>query len=74
MDSQDDKREEAVPEECHRADHRYGREEYSKMVDSEEERDRKEENGGDCLSSSEEDQSMSGYEKHFMPTVFELRV
>ncbi|XP_033945011.1 interleukin 12 receptor, beta 2a, like [Pseudochaenichthys georgianus] len=74
MDSQDDKREEAVPEECHRADHRYGREEYSKMVDSEEERDKKEENGGDCLSSSEEDQSMSGYEKHFMPTVFELRV
>ncbi|KAF3846472.1 hypothetical protein F7725_003550, partial [Dissostichus mawsoni] len=57
MDSQDDKREEAVPEECHRADHRYGREEYSKMVDSEEERDREEENGEDCLSSSEEDQS-----------------
>ncbi|KAL3053893.1 hypothetical protein OYC64_006255 [Pagothenia borchgrevinki] len=74
MDSQDDKREEAVPEECHRADHRYGREEYSKMVDSEEERDRKEENEEDCLSSSEEDQSTSGYEKHFMPTIFELRV
>ncbi|XP_063759628.1 interleukin 12 receptor, beta 2a, like isoform X3 [Eleginops maclovinus] len=72
MDSQDDKREEAVPEECHRTDHRYGREEYSKMVDSEEERDKEEKKGEDCWSSSEEDNSTSGYEKHFMPTTFEL--
>ncbi|XP_031168540.1 interleukin 12 receptor, beta 2a, like isoform X1 [Sander lucioperca] len=67
MDCQDDQREEAVTEECHRTDHRYRREEYSKMVDSDEERDRE-----DCWSSTEEEQLTSGYEKHFMPTAFEI--
>ncbi|XP_074513020.1 interleukin 12 receptor, beta 2a, like isoform X2 [Sebastes fasciatus] len=65
---QDDQREETVTEECHRTDRRYGREEYSKMIDSDEERDREE----DCWSSSEEGQSTSGYEKHFMPTALEV--
>ncbi|KAF1379394.1 hypothetical protein PFLUV_G00175610 [Perca fluviatilis] len=58
MDCQDDQREEAVTKECHRTDHRYRREEYSKMVDSDEERDREEdENREDCWSSTEEEQT-----------------
>lgn len=58
MDSQDD-----VTEESHGTDQKRGREAYSKMVDSDEER---------SLSSSEEEQCTSGYEKHFMPTVSEI--
>ncbi|XP_029294568.1 interleukin 12 receptor, beta 2a, like isoform X2 [Cottoperca gobio] len=72
MDCKEDQKEEAAAEECPRTDHRYGREEYSKMVDSDEERDREEENREDCWSSSEENQSTSGYEKHFMPTACEV--
>ncbi|KAK9534959.1 hypothetical protein VZT92_007372 [Zoarces viviparus] len=60
VDCQDDRREKAVKEECQRTDHR-GREDYSKMVDSDEERD-----GEASWSSSE------GYEKHFMPTALEV--
>ncbi|KAF7658629.1 hypothetical protein LDENG_00010260 [Lucifuga dentata] len=55
--------------------HRYGREDYSKMIDSDEERDRKqeeEEDRDDSLSSSEDGPLMSGYEKHFMPTALEV--
>lgn len=63
MRCQDDQRGDTVTEECDRTDHR--REEYSKMVDSDEERD-------DCCSSSEEEQFTSGYEKHFMPTALEI--
>lgn len=68
VDSQDDQREDVITEECNRKDRRYAREEYSKMVDSDEERD-----GEDCWSSSEEEQSTSGYEKHFMPTALEVQ-
>ncbi|XP_049925815.1 interleukin 12 receptor, beta 2a, like [Epinephelus moara] len=71
-DCQDDQGEEAVMEECHRTDRRYGREEYSRMVDSDEERDRKEEHREDSWSSAEDEQSTSGYEKHFMPTELEV--
>ncbi|TNN80585.1 Interleukin-6 receptor subunit beta [Liparis tanakae] len=70
-DCQDDQRKEDVAEECHGTDHRYGREEYTKMDDSDKERDR-EENGEDVWSSSEEEQPESGYEKHFMPTALEV--
>ncbi|XP_044036321.1 interleukin 12 receptor, beta 2a, like isoform X2 [Siniperca chuatsi] len=72
LECQDDQREDAVTEECHRTDHRHGREEYSKMVDSDDERDKEEEDRGDCWSSSEEEQLTSGYEKHFMPTALEV--
>ncbi|XP_047428092.1 interleukin 12 receptor, beta 2a, like [Mugil cephalus] len=65
MDFQDDQRETVVAGECDRTDHRYGREEYSKMLDSDEERDV-------CWSSSEEEPFSSGYEKHFMPTDLEI--
>ncbi|XP_062264720.1 interleukin 12 receptor, beta 2a, like [Platichthys flesus] len=68
---QEEPRENAVTKECGRVDHSHGREEYSKMVDSDEERDR-EEDKEDCWSSSEEDESTTGYEKHFMPTALEI--
>lgn len=70
-DCRDDQRKEAVAEEGHGTNHRYRREEYSKMVDFDEERNRGE-NGEDVWSSSEEEQPESGYEKHFMPTAFEV--
>ncbi|KAM6905336.1 interleukin 12 receptor, beta 2a, like [Xenentodon cancila] len=63
MDCQDGRRVDVVPED--RTDHRYGKGEYSKMDNSDEERD-------DCSSSPEEDQFTSGYEKHFMPSVSEI--
>lgn len=73
-DCQDDQREEAVTEEeCHRTDRRYGKQEYSKMLDSDEEGGREEESREDCGSSSEEEQSTSGYERHFMPTAREVQ-
>lgn len=72
MDCQYDQMEDAVTEECHRTDIICGREAYSKMVDSDEERDREEEDRKDCWSSSEEEQCTSGYEKHFMPTASEI--
>lgn len=68
-DCQDDQSEDAIAKLGGRANHRYGRKEYSKMVDSDEERD-KEEVGDDC--SSEEEQCTLGYEKHFMPTASEI--
>lgn len=61
--SQDDQREDAVPEETGRLDRRYGKEPYSKMVDSDEET---------SGSSSEEEQFTSGYEQHFMPSPLEV--
>lgn len=61
--SQDDQREHAVPEESGRLDRRYGKEPYSKMVDSDEET---------SGSSSEEEQFTSGYEQHFMPSPLEV--
>ncbi|KAM4530641.1 interleukin 12 receptor, beta 2a, like isoform 2-T2 [Odontesthes bonariensis] len=64
-DSQEDLREDPAAEECDRTDRRYGRKEYSKMVDSDEEK-------VDCWSSSEEEQCTSGYEKHFMPSPLEI--
>lgn len=71
MDCQDDQREDAVTEEGGRTQHRPRREEYSKMVDSDEEKD-KEEDREECWSSSEEEQFTSGYEKHFMPSALEV--
>ncbi|XP_073351307.1 interleukin 12 receptor, beta 2a, like [Pagrus major] len=67
MDCQDDQMKDGVTKECPRTDRKYGREAYSKMVDSDEERDNE-----DCWNSSEEEQGTSGYEKHFMPTVSEI--
>ncbi|KAG8007039.1 Leukemia inhibitory factor receptor, partial [Nibea albiflora] len=64
MDCQDDQRDNVVIEENHRTDHKYGRQAYSKMVDSDEDK----EDGW----SSEEEQCKSGYEKHFMPTPLEI--
>ncbi|XP_075994855.1 interleukin 12 receptor, beta 2a, like isoform X3 [Genypterus blacodes] len=54
---------------------RLGRQDYNKMIDSDEEQDREEEKGEmeeDSSSLSEEEQLMSGYEKHFMPTALEV--
>ncbi|XP_077397572.1 interleukin 12 receptor, beta 2a, like isoform X2 [Festucalex cinctus] len=52
---------------------RYGRDEYSKMVDSEEEKDVSGVAGrDDCWSSSEEEQDTSGYEQHFLPTAVDI--
>ncbi|XP_078140932.1 interleukin 12 receptor, beta 2a, like [Centroberyx gerrardi] len=73
-DREGDQREDAVrEEEWERTEgrRRYGREEYSKMIDSDEERDR-EEDREDSLSSSKEEEFVSGYEKHFMPTPMEI--
>ncbi|KAM4717096.1 interleukin 12 receptor, beta 2a, like isoform 2-T2 [Anableps anableps] len=67
MDCQGDQREDPVKENSDSTDSRYGRKEYSKMVDSDEEKN-------DCWSSSEEEQSTSGYEKHFMPSPLEVMV
>ncbi|XP_070704071.1 interleukin 12 receptor, beta 2a, like [Pempheris klunzingeri] len=71
---EDDQKKDDITEECHRKHRRDGREEYSKMVDSDEERDReeKEEDREDCWSSSGEEPSTSGYEKHFMPSALEI--
>lgn len=66
MDCQDDQQEDPTRENSDSTD-RYGRKEYSKMVDSDEERN-------DCWTSSEEEQSTSGYEKHFMPSPLEVMV
>lgn len=56
-----------------RRTHRHGKDEYSKMVDSEEEKDV---SGvterDDGWSSSEEEPDASGYEQHFMPTAVEI--
>lgn len=69
----DDHKEDVVTEECDKTDHRYGREEYSKMIDSDEDRDReREEDVDDCWNSSEEEHFTSGYEQHFMPTALEI--
>lgn len=63
-------KEDVITEDCDRTDHRYD-EEYSKMVDSDEEKDKVgAEDSDDCSDSSED--FTSGYEKHFMPTVREI--
>lgn len=64
MDCRDLQREETVTEDHDRTDRRYGREEYSKMIDSDEDRN-------DEFSSGEE-QFISDYEKHFMPNPLEI--
>ncbi|XP_068605903.1 interleukin 12 receptor, beta 2a, like, partial [Brachionichthys hirsutus] len=53
-------------EEFHQTEGKYGREAYSKMVDSDEEKAKE-----DCWNSSDEEQS-TGYEKHFMPTASDV--
>ncbi|XP_026181536.1 interleukin 12 receptor, beta 2a, like [Mastacembelus armatus] len=72
MDCQDDQRENVATEKCDGTEQRHGREEYSKMVDSDEERDKEEEEDRDNCSSSEVEEFASGYEKHFMPTAVEV--
>ncbi|XP_026216095.1 interleukin 12 receptor, beta 2a, like [Anabas testudineus] len=72
MDCQDDHKEDVVTEDCDRTDNRYEREQYSKMVDSDEERDKEREDSDGCSNASEEDEFTSGYEKHFMPTALEI--
>uniref|UniRef100_A0A146XXN1 Interleukin-12 receptor subunit beta-2 n=1 Tax=Fundulus heteroclitus TaxID=8078 RepID=A0A146XXN1_FUNHE len=67
MECQDDQKADPVTEKVNRTDSRNGRKEYSKMVDSDEEKN-------DSWSSSEEEQSTSGYEKHFMPSASEIMV
>lgn len=64
MDCRDTQTEETVTEENDSMDHRYGREEYSKMIDSDEDRNE------EC--SSEDEPFNSGYEKHFMPSPLEI--
>ncbi|XP_022071259.2 interleukin 12 receptor, beta 2a, like [Acanthochromis polyacanthus] len=61
----DDEKEDAVRDESDRTDHRYGKQAYSKMVDSDEEKD-------GCWSSLEEQDIPSGYERHFMPSAAEI--
>nr|XP_020472020.1 interleukin-6 receptor subunit beta-like isoform X1 [Monopterus albus]XP_020472021.1 interleukin-6 receptor subunit beta-like isoform X1 [Monopterus albus]XP_020472022.1 interleukin-6 receptor subunit beta-like isoform X1 [Monopterus albus] len=69
----DDPRKDVVTEECDRTDQKYGREEYSKMIDSDEERDKGDEgDGGSSWNSAEEEEFTLGYEKHFMPTAMEV--
>lgn len=66
-----DAQEDPLRDDCNRTPHRYGKQEYSKMVDSDEETNREEESV-DNLWSSEDDNFSSGYERHFMPTVSEI--
>lgn len=63
MDCQVDQRDNAVIDECVSTHHRFRKEDYSKMVDSDDE---------NSTSSSEEGHFTSGYEKHFMPTAVEV--
>ncbi|XP_041673064.1 interleukin 12 receptor, beta 2a, like [Cheilinus undulatus] len=75
MDCIDDQGKDAVTEESHRADQKYGREAYSKIVDSDEERDaekEREEDGWSSSKDSEEEPMEFSYEKHFMPTAGEI--
>lgn len=64
MDCRDLQREETITEDHNRTDRRYRREEYSKMIDSDEDRNDE--------FSSEEEQFISDYEKHFMPNPLEI--
>ncbi|XP_077590553.1 interleukin-6 receptor subunit beta-like isoform X2 [Stigmatopora nigra] len=55
--------------------HRNSRDEYKEMVDSDEEMSESGAVGKDkCGSSSEDEQDVSGYEQHFMPTVGEENI
>ncbi|XP_015240402.1 PREDICTED: interleukin-12 receptor subunit beta-2-like [Cyprinodon variegatus] len=67
MDCQDDQKQDLGTENTDSTDSGFERKEYSKMVDSDEEKN-------DGWSSSEEEQSTSGYEKHFMPSALEIMV
>lgn len=60
---EDSVQEDSVPEECDQKDNICKLEAYRKIVDSDEETD---------MNSSDEEQDMSGYERHFMPTAVEL--
>lgn len=62
-DCQDDQMEDAVTEDCHKTDNKFGREAYGKMIDSDDAK---------SWSSSEEEECTSGYERHFMPTALEI--
>ncbi|XP_037544263.1 interleukin 12 receptor, beta 2a, like [Nematolebias whitei] len=64
MDCRDLHMEETVTEDHNRTDRRYRREEYSKMIDSDEDRNDE--------FSSEEEQFISDYERHFMPNPLEI--
>lgn len=63
---QDSQMLDVVTEECERTDHRYKTGEYSKMDNSDKERD-------DCSSSSDDEDFSAGYEKHFMPSPLEIQ-
>ncbi|XP_029365342.1 interleukin 12 receptor, beta 2a, like isoform X2 [Echeneis naucrates] len=65
MDAQDDQIEDATKQSANTGP-RHGRKEYSKIVDSDEEKDK-----DDCLNSAD-DEVTSGYERHFMPTASEI--
>lgn len=60
---EDSVKEDSVPEECDQKDDRCKTEAYRKIVDSDEETD---------MNSSDEEQDMSGYERHFMPTAIDM--
>lgn len=60
---EDSVKEDSIPEECDQKDNRCKTEAYSKIVDSDEETD---------MNSSDEEQDMSGYERHFMPTAIDM--
>lgn len=52
----------SVKEECGQKDNRCELEAYRKMVDSDEE----------DMNSSDEEQDLTGYERHFMPTDIDM--
>lgn len=60
---EDSVQEDSVPEECDQKDNMCKMEAYRKIVDSDEETD---------MNSSDEEQDLSGYERHFLPTATEL--
>lgn len=62
LGTQDPVKEDSVTEECGQEDHRCEPEAYRKIVDSDEE----------DMNSSEEEQDMTGYERHFMPTAIDM--
>lgn len=59
---EDSVNEDSVTEERGQKDNRREPEAYRKMVDSDEE----------DVNSSDEEQNMTGYERHFMPTVMDM--
>lgn len=60
---QDAVKEDSVTQECDQKDDQCRTEAYRKIVDSDEEKD---------LNSSDEEEILTGYERHFMPTAVDI--